>query len=259
MQMTSRTLQWINAGEDFPSVEDAWGIKDPAPGLLVAGGALDVASLVEAYSQGIFPWFSEGQPILWWSPDPRTVLVPQNFKLHRSLRKTLTRFTNDVGSEIKFNSAFEQVIKSCALKSRVGQPGTWIVPDMIEAYCNLHKAGHAHSIETWINGELAGGLYCVSLGRMVFGESMFSYQTDSSKIALSALVAFCRVHHITMIDCQQHTQHLESLGSTRINRGDFIKHLDQFAGMSTPKWQFEPGYWDAILTGTAGLKPLITA
>ena len=255
--MTSRTLQWIDAGENFPSVDEAWGIKDPAPGLLVAGGALDVDSLIDAYSRGIFPWFSEGQPILWWSPDPRTVLKTKDFKLHRSLRKSLKNFLLDARCEIKFDSAFRQVIENCALKPRLGQPGTWIVADMIKAYCALHKAGHAHSIETWINGELAGGLYCVSLGRMVYGESMFSLQTDASKIALTALVAFCRVNHISMIDCQQHTQHLESLGSTKVSRIDFVNHLAQSVGKIPPPWQFESVYWDAILTGTTTLTPRV--
>ena len=256
--MTSRTLQWIDAGENFPCVDDAWGIKDPAPGLLVAGGALDIDSLIDAYSRGIFPWFSEGQPILWWSPDPRAVLKTQDFKLHRSLRKSLKNFLLDARCEIKFDSSFRQVIENCAYKSRLGQPGTWIVADMIDAYCELHKAGHAHSIETWINGELAGGLYCINLGRMVYGESMFSHQTDASKIALTALVAFCRVNHIPMIDCQQHTQHLESLGSTRISRVDFVKHLAQSVGESPPLWHFESVYWNEILKGTTTSAPRAT-
>ncbi|MGH6639017.1 MAG: leucyl/phenylalanyl-tRNA--protein transferase, partial [Polaromonas sp.] len=182
-----RPVPWLAAGEDFPPLESAWGRQDPAPGLLAAGGTLDVATLVQAYSLGIFPWFSLGQPVLWWSPDPRMVLRTHNFKLHRSLRKSLLHFLDDATCEIRFDSAFEQVINACASKPRAGQPGSWIVPDMVQAYCALHSAGHAHSVETWIEGELAGGLYCVNLGRMVFGESMFAHQTDASKMALTAL------------------------------------------------------------------------
>lgn len=243
-------LPWLAAGQAFPPLETAWGNADPAPGLLAAGETLDVPTLLQAYSCGIFPWFSLSQPVLWWSPDPRMVLQTRHFKLHRSLRKRLLHFINDVKCEIRFDSAFEQVINACASKSRAGQSGTWIVSEMVQAYRELHRTGHAHSVETWINGQLAGGLYCVNLGKMVFGESMFAHQTDASKIALAALVAFCHASDITMIDCQQNTGHLASLGAAEISRAEFAIHLSQNVGKTAPTWQFNPLYWHQILTAT---------
>ena len=249
-----RPIPWLAAGESFPPLEEAWSHHDPAPGLLAAGAALDVPTLVQAYSQGIFPWFSLGQPVLWWSPDPRMVLQTQHFRLHRSLRKRIVRFQEQPGCEIRFDSDFERVINACADKPRVGQPGTWIVPDMVQAYTALHRAGHAHSVETWVDGELAGGLYCVNLGRMVFGESMFAHQTDASKIALSALVAFCRSQDVAMIDCQQNTHHLASLGAGEISRPEFVAHLGRNVDKTAPVWQFKPVYWTQLLTtGTPDL------
>lgn len=242
-----RSIPWLADGEPFPPLDAAWGAADPAPGLLAAGGALDVPTLVAAYSHGIFPWYSSGQPLLWWSPDPRMVLHPSGFRLHRSLRKTLDRFVVDGSCEIRIDSAFEQVIQACARKPRAGQLGTWIVPDMVQAYCALHRAGHAHSVETWVGGELVGGLYGVNLGRMVFGESMFAHRSDASKIALAALVAFCRVQGIDLIDCQQNTQHLASLGAGEISRASFATHLAGTVGQTPPAWRFEPVYWNALL------------
>lgn len=243
-----RPVPWLATGDNFPPLDDAWGSHDPAPGLLAAGAALDVTTLIQAYSQGIFPWYSLGQPPLWWSPDPRMVLQTRYFKLHRSLRKTLAHFRKQPCCEIRFDSSFERVISACASKPRSGQPGTWIVPDMVQAYTDLHRAGHAHSVEAWVDGELAGGLYCVNLGLMVFGESMFAYQTDASKIALAALVAFCRAHHIAMIDCQQNTRHLASLGAGEISRAEFVSYLARNVGKTAPLWQFKPVYWNQLLT-----------
>ena len=171
------------------------------------------------------------------------VLQCKNFKLHRSLRKKLTRFLADSKSEIRMDHSFDQVIRACASQPRDGQAGTWIVEEMVEAYSQLHRKGHAHSVETWINGRLVGGLYCVNLGGMVFGESMFSHATDASKIALSALVAFCRVHDMEMIDCQQNTHHLASLGAADIPRTDFIRHLQKTTHDTAPRWTFSPLYW----------------
>ncbi len=250
-----RPLPWLTAGQAFPPLETAWGSTDPAPGLLAAGETLDVSTLVKAYSRGIFPWFSLGQPVLWWSPDPRMVLQTRHFRLHRSLRKSLVRFSNDRACEIRFDSAFERVISACASKPRDGQSGTWIVSSMQQAYRDLHRAGLAHSVETWINGELAGGLYCVNLGRMVFGESMFAHQTDASKIALAALVAFCRASDITMIDCQQNTGHLASLGAAEISRAEFALHVSQNVVKTAPAWQFVPLYWHQILTAATPITP----
>lgn len=243
-------LPWLATGQAFPPLEEAWGTADPAPGLLAAGETLDVATLTQAYSRGVFPWFSLGQPVLWWSPDPRMVLRTADFRLHRSLRKSIVHFINDARCEIRFDSAFERVIGACASKPRDGQSGTWIVSEMEQAYGELHRAGHAHSVETWINGELAGGLYCVNLGTMVFGESMFAHQTDASKIALAALVAFCRVKGVRMIDCQQNTGHLASLGAAEISRAAFADHLRHNVNASAPPWHFDSLYWQKILKAT---------
>lgn len=247
MQSPTSPIPWLSAGQSFPQVSTAWNDNDPAPGLLAAGGMLDVDTLVDAYSQGIFPWYSPGQPVLWWSPDPRMVLAPSSFKLHRSLRKTVQAFAADPASSIRMDTAFERVIRACATKERDGQSGTWIVPDMVQAYIALHQAGHAHSVETWRGGELVGGLYAVNLGGMVFGESMFAHETDASKIALAALVAFCRHHAIGMIDCQQNTRHLAFLGAAEISRDLFVAHVRQHRATPPPTWQFDPVYWQQIL------------
>lgn len=246
--MASDNLLWLAEGAPFPPPEDAWGQNSEAPGLLAVGGFLDTPSLVDAYSKGIFPWFSAGQPILWWSPDPRMVLRPANFKLHRSLRKTIKRFSSLPMCEIRVDTAFESVIKACASSPRLGQAGTWIVPAMVQAYIDLHHAGFAHSIETWIDGKLEGGLYCVSVGNAVFGESMFAHSTDASKIALTALVALCREFGVSLIDCQQNTRHLASLGACEIPRADFLAHIRQAQGQRGPVWQFSPLYWTHVLS-----------
>ena len=240
-------LPWLDPGDPFPPSSRAWNAHQPAPGLLAAGGALDVDSLRRAYAAGIFPWFSEGQPILWWSTDPRMVLHTGEFQLHRSLRKTLARFVGDVRCEIRVDSAFEAVIEACANSDRPGQSGTWIVPAMVDAYKEFHQAGHAHSVETWIDGELSGGLYCVGIGQAVFGESMFTRVPDASKIALAALVAFCRHQGIDVVDCQQNTQHLASLGAREISRSHFVATVAQNALKPAPAWRFEPVYWGELL------------
>jgi leucyl/phenylalanyl-tRNA--protein transferase len=233
-------LPWLDPGQAFPEAEQAWDITQPAPGLLAAGGALDVDSLRRAYASGIFPWFSEGQPILWWSTDPRMVLLINEFNLHRSLRKTLARFARDPRCEIRFDSAFDAVIENCATRERPGQSGTWIVPAMVQAYQEFHRAGFAHSVETWIDGQLEGGLYCVSIGRAVFGESMFTRSPDASKIALAALVAFSRRSGVAMIDCQQNTRHLASLGAREIPRADFVAAVARATPLPPVDWRFEP-------------------
>lgn len=247
MHARPHPLPWLEPGQEFPAADQAWDHDTPAPGLLAAGGALDVASLRQAYAHGIFPWFSAGQPILWWSPEPRMVLPVHRFRLHRSLRKTLQKFRMTGGCEIRIDSTFEQVIRACAENPRAGQGGTWIGPDMLQAYSALHRVGVAHSVETWIDGQLAGGLYCVALGRAVFGESMFARVTDASKIALAALVAFCRHHGIELIDCQQNTRHLASLGAHEIARADFLRHVAQARQQPAPEWRFDPLYWSELL------------
>ncbi|MBI5276960.1 MAG: leucyl/phenylalanyl-tRNA--protein transferase [Burkholderiales bacterium] len=240
-------LPWLNPGDPFPDPALAWDDSQPAPGLLAAGGALDVDSLKRAYASGIFPWFSEGQPILWWSTDPRMVLDTGEFRLHRSLRKTLAKFIADPACELRFDTAFDRVIRACATTPRAGQSGTWIVPAMVQAYEDFHRAGFAHSVEAWIDGELAGGLYCVGLGRAVFGESMFTVVPDASKIALAGLVAFCRANGIRAIDCQQNTRHLASLGAREIARTRFVEHVARESRKAPAHWRFEPVYWHALL------------
>lgn len=240
-------LPWLEPNQAFPPVAQAWRHKTPAPGLLAAGGELNVPTLRSAYSHGIFPWFSDGQPTLWWSPDPRMVLTVAAFRLHPSLKKTLKKFRGSAHCEIRIDSDFRRVIETCASSPREGQAGTWIVPEMVEAYVQLHHSGSAHSIETWVDGELVGGLYCVALGKAVFGESMFSRATDGSKIALAALVCFCRHHGITQIDCQQKTAHLASMGAHEMPRALFLKRVEVALGQAAPLWQFDPSYWDELL------------
>lgn len=240
-------LPWLEPGDAFPAVECAWGPADPAPGLLAAGGSLDVPTLVRAYSHGIFPWYSAGQPILWWCTDPRMVLRPEEFRLHRSLRKTLMHLLGENRLNIRIDHDFERVIRACAGTPRKGQQGTWILPPMVQAYVHMHRAGLAHSVEAWIDGELAGGLYCINLGAMVFGESMFSRRSDASKLALCGLVAFCRAHGIPLIDCQQDTPHLTSLGASLMPRQAFGQHLRSTIGHRPPVWQFDTVYWTTLL------------
>lgn len=207
-----------------------------------------MSTLLQAYSSTIYPWFSEGEPVLWWSPDPRMVLNVASFRLHRSLRKTLKRFRESEGCEIRVDTAFSHVIEACARAPRAGQSGTWIGPDIIHAYQDLHAAGHAHSVETWIGGRLVAGLYCVAIGRAVFGESMFTEIDDGSKIALAALVAFCRQHDIPLVDCQQVTKHLASLGAAPIPRAHFAELVRLNLPKPAPTWQFQPVYWNTLLS-----------
>lgn len=217
-----RQLPVLGVNSLFPPVEQAWGEADPISGLLCAGADLSVRRLVSAYSQGIFPWYSEGEPILWWSPDPRMVLKVTDFKRHRSLKQAIKQFHSDPSCEILMDTAFPAVIAYCANASRSGQDGTWILPTMQEAYVQLHEAGYAHSVETWAHGKLVGGLYFTMVGNAVFGESMFSLQPNASKMALAVLVDWCKSKGIEWIDCQQQTTHLASLGAKPIPRQAFL-------------------------------------
>ncbi len=228
----------------FPPSTHALGPDSEAPGLLAIGGRLSIARLEAAYRRGIFPWYSPGQPVLWWSPDPRMVLPVAQFRLHRSLKQALRRFLAAPGSEIRFDSAFDEVIAACATVPRRGQHGTWIVPALRRAYAAWHRAGRVHSVETWIDGRLVGGLYGVGIGCAFFGESMFARVTDASKIALAALVAFCRAHSIALIDCQQNTAHLASLGAYEVPRAAFEAHLAlATAQAGPPSWTYDPAHW----------------
>ena len=193
-------------------------------GLLAVGGDLSAERLITAYANGIFPWYSEGQPVLWWSPDPRLVLFPKEFKRHKNLRRLVQkgRF------QVTINRAFEKVIAACSRIERPGQEGTWITGEMINAYIRLHKLGYAWSVETWLGDELAGGLYGVALGKVFFGESMFHRVTDASKVALWHLVDFLLENGFKLIDAQQDTPHLRSLGARTIPREEFLKLLGEF-------------------------------
>lgn len=244
-------IVWIEGDEPFPPVESAMGPDTGLSGLVAIGGDLGRDRMEQAYRLGIFPWYTEGQPILWWSPDPRMVLQTANFKLTRSLRKTLKRFLNTPGCEIRFNTAAADVIRACAQTYRDGQVGTWITAAMQDAYIAWHAAGRVQSVETWIDGELVGGLYGVSIGRMFFGESMFSRRTDASKMALAALVAACRRRGIEWIDCQQNTAHLASMGAAEVPRTAFCAHLTAVTPLPPPwDWHYDPSDWPLI-----GLNP----
>lgn len=217
----------------FPPVEQA--LTDPN-GLLAAGADLSPERLLDAYRRGIFPWFNADEPILWWSPDPRMVLIPSAFKCSPSLRKTL----RNRHYEIRIDSVFEQVMRACAAP-RLGAQGTWIQDGIVTAYCRLHTLGYAHSVEVWMDGELAGGLYGMAIGRMFYGESMFSRRRDASKIALAHLSAQLARWGFGLIDCQMSTPHLASLGAQEIPRAAFLVRLQELihcAPLPSP-WQFD--------------------
>jgi leucyl/phenylalanyl-tRNA--protein transferase len=220
-----KTITWLSpqdAPERFPPLERA--LDDPA-GLLAAGGDLSPARLLAAYERGIFPWYSPGQPVLWWSPDPRAVLYPSEFRCTRSLAKTL----RNRGFELAIDRDFRAVIEGCAAP-RASSLGTWITAEMRTAYLELHRHGYAHSVETYLEGELAGGLYGVRLGGIFFGESMFSRERDASKAALARLVQYALDEGIAVIDCQLPSRHLQSLGSRAIARSHFQALLRQHVG-----------------------------
>lgn len=231
-------IPWLEAGDPFPPVSRA--LREPN-GLLAAGGDLSVPRLIAAYRHGIFPWSCEGQPLLWWSPNPRMVLFPRELKISRSLRKRLRR--RDY--VLRTDSAFDAVMRACA-EPRAGQSGTWITEEMIAAYGALHRSGMAHSVETWIGSELAGGLYGVALGRMFYGESMFVRATDASKIALAHLVKQLARWNFDMIDCQMRTAHLASFGAREIPRTEFMRKLSELVNYApgTVEWRFDDDLFD---------------
>jgi leucyl/phenylalanyl-tRNA---protein transferase len=225
-------LTWVEPHQRLPSPSRA--LADPN-GLLAAGRDLSPTRLLDAYRAGIFPWYSAGQPVLWWSPDPRMVLFTAEFAPSRSLAKTLRRLRRDGAWRITCDAAFGRVMQACA-QPRPDQDGTWITPEIATAYAGLHRTGHAHSIEVWEDDALIGGLYGVSIGRMFYGESMFARRTDASKCALAALVRVLREHDFPMIDCQQATAHLASLGAREISRADFLDRLAASIALPAPDW-----------------------
>ena len=235
-------IRWLQPGDppdSFPPLEDA---LDEPNGLLCVGGDLSAPRLLAAYRRGIFPWYSDGQPILWWSPDPRTVLIPAQFKVARSLAKTV----RNRGYTVSFDADFAGVMQRCG-DSALRPEGTWISTDMREAYGRLHELGYAHSVETRSGGEIVGGLYGVALGNVFFGESMFSAGRDASKVALHALVCKLIGLGVELIDCQVASGHLESLGARSIPRSEFLAHLER--GISS--LQPPPG-WPAAAGVTVG-------
>ena len=221
-----RVVPWLRSGSPFPPLDAA--LDDPN-GLLAAGGDLSPTRLLTAYRHGIFPWYNEAQPILWWSPDPRTVLFVGEFRLSRSLRRVVRQRRFD----IRVDTAFRSVVAGCA-EPRSGQSGTWITPAVIDAYTVLHEQGHAHSIEAWREGKLAGGLYGVSIGRMFYGESMFAREADASKVALVKLVAILARLGMPLIDCQQETEHLARFGARPVARRVFADWLSRLVNSPEP-------------------------
>jgi len=244
-------LPWVGAQDPLPDPQRAW--REPN-GLLAAGADLSPERLLEAYSRGIFPWYSDGQPVLWWSPDPRMVLYLDEFRLHRSLARTIRKRclagepacgracpTMPAGSHsprwrVTLDEAFGEVMRGCAAP-RDDDAGTWITDQIQAAYQGLHRLGCAHSIEVWEDARLVGGLYGVSIGRMFFGESMFTRVTDASKVAVAALVSTLRTRGYRVIDCQQNTRHLASLGAREISRGAFLDELAGLIRQPGPDWR----------------------
>jgi leucyl/phenylalanyl-tRNA---protein transferase len=223
-------LAWLDLDDPFPPVERA--LKNPN-GLLAAGADLSLERLIEAYRRGVFPWYSGNEPVLWWSPDPRMVLYCEELKVPRSLAKSV----RNKGYEVRIDTAFREVLAGCA-SPRKGEAGTWLGQEMQAAYWRLHRAGYAHSFETWLGRDLVGGLYGVALGRMFYGESMFARATDASKVALVALVEELRARSFPMIDCQMSTPLLASLGAREIPRRAFLRALATLVNYREP-----PGKW----------------
>jgi leucyl/phenylalanyl-tRNA--protein transferase len=234
----------LSAQQPFPA--DIATLKDDHddyPGLVAAGGDLSVPRLITAYENGLYPWFSEGQPILWWSPDPRMVLKVAHFKLRRSLKKRIAALLREPGLQLRVDGAFAEVVRRCAVALREGQSGTWITQSIQDAYTALHQAGYAHSFELWLDGELQAGLYGVNLGRMFYGESMFTQVSDGSKACLFALVNACRARGIEWIDCQQDTAHLASLGAAPVPKPEFVQHLRRVTAMQAPEdWAYDESH-----------------
>ena len=235
-------IPFLGPADPFPPVEQA---LDQPDGLLAAGGSLTTRRLVDAYRRGIFPWFNEGDPILWWSPDPRMVLRPSRLHVSHSLRKKLRKES----FLVTLDRAFARVLDGCAAP-RAGDSGTWLSPPMRRAYASLHEGGLAHSIEVWMDGELAGGVYGVGIGRMFFGESMFSRRTDASKIAIARLAAQLERWECPLIDCQLETDHLLSLGAEHMSRRAFVAEVGRLTSLAGPKWDL-----DADLAGSVSHAP----
>lgn len=236
--MTAPSIKWISRDdppEAFPDIDSALCAPN---GLLAAGGDLSVDRLLYAYRHGIFPWFDSGQPILWWSPDPRCVMVPQAFHVARRLRRSLRKSA----MVLTFNRAFGEVISACGRRRRSDLPGTWITPAMVAAYTELHRLGWAHSVETWRDDRLVGGVYGLAIGEVFFGESMFSQETDASKLALLALCRRISEHGLRLLDCQVGSPHLQSLGARLMRRSQFAAVIESACASGTRflHWPADP-------------------
>jgi leucyl/phenylalanyl-tRNA--protein transferase len=241
-------IPFLGPGEPFPPVEQA---LDNPDGLLAAGGSLTTKRLIDAYRRGIFPWFNEGDPILWWSPDPRTILKPARVHVSHSLRKRIRKAAHF----ITLDRAFARVLDGCAAP-RGAESGTWLSPAMRRAYTGLHNGGLAHSVEVWMDGELAGGVYGVGIGRMFFGESMFTRRTDASKIGIVVLAKQLERWGFPLIDCQLETAHLMSLGAEPMPRRRFVAEIARLVKEKPPSWALDADLAGSHLHAPRALKPI---
>lgn len=237
--MNKTTIPWLDSPTDFPDTSEA--LQYP-PGLLAASLEINADWLEHSYAKGIFPWYSQGEPVLWWSTSPRAVLYTAEFKLHRSLVKAIRKMRNNPTGSIRLNTDFEAVMRACAAP-RPGQEGTWITEEIIAAYVELHCRGFAHSVEHWQGDQLVGGLYCVALGKMVYGESMFSTQTDASKVAFAHFVYWLNTQNVHIIDCQQATGHLMSMGARTVSRTMFETELANSIAQPPLNWEPRELIW----------------
>ena len=239
---------WLGPQDAFPNPLENPDPDQSVPGLIAVSERIYPNQLLQAYQLGIFPWYSDEQPVLWWSPDPRMVLKPHDFHCSDSLQKSIRHFCQDGHSELLVDADFGAVIRACATSSRKDQDGTWITHEIMDAYTTIHEQGYAHSIAVLEHGAMIGGLYCVAIGGMVYGESMFSRKPNASKIALAALSAWCIQNQIAMIDCQQETAHLSSMGAKPIPRIDFLHQVQASLNQSNidQSWKFDKQiltYW----------------
>ena len=234
-------IRWLGPQDSFPNPLLTPDPDQSVPGLIAVSERIYPNQLLQAYQLGIFPWYSDEQPVLWWSPDPRMVLKPNDFHCSESLQKSIRHFCQDAPSEILVDADFGAVIRECATSTRKDQDGTWITHEIMDAYTTIYEQGYAHSIAVIEDGAMIGGLYCVAIGSMVYGESMFSRKPNASKIALATLSAWCIQNQVAMIDCQQETGHLRSMGAKPIPRLDFLQQLQASVNQTNiiKSWKFD--------------------